>query len=350
MTPDQPRSLPADPRERLLDLAPSDDLATDVLAGLSRESKEIPCKYLYDARGSELFDRICELETYYPTRTELRIMDEALEEMAAMVGPGVAVVEYGSGSGLKTRRLLSALESPVAYIPIDISRSHLLDSVAELAARVPGIEVLPVCADYTMDFALPEPARTPARTVVYFPGSTIGNFEPPEAARFLARMRRIAGDDGGVLMGVDLAKDPAVLRRAYDDPEGVTAAFNRNLLIRINRELEADLDPEAFEHQAVVDPDGRRVRMLLVSRRDQEATVAGRRFRFAAGEAIHTESSYKYTAEGFAGVAATAGLRVRRIWTDPEEAFSVQYLEPDPARAGPPLSDPEAGGGASDPG
>ena len=222
----------------------------DVLAGLGRDRKELPCKYLYDATGSELFDAICELPEYYPTRTELAIMRANAADMADRLGAGCLVVEYGSGSSVKTRILLRHLARPTAYVPVDISRDHLLKSAADLGQRFPDVEVKPVAADFTKPFDLPPVARDVNRRVVYFPGSTIGNFTPPEALGLLRTIADQCGPGGGLLIGVDMKKDPAVLKAAYDDAAGVTAGFNLNLLVRINRELAADFDLKGFRHRA----------------------------------------------------------------------------------------------------
>jgi dimethylhistidine N-methyltransferase len=325
-----PRPAPAGGAARLAlrDRGPDRaQLRDEAWAGLSAPRKTLPCKWFYDARGSALFERICELPEYYPTRTELGILERHAGEMAERIGPRSLLVEYGSGSSRKTRLLLDRLEAPAGYVPIDISRAALAASARALAAAYPALEVLPVCADYGAPLELPAPRTAPARRAVFFPGSTIGNFTPPEAGRFLARMARVAGDGGGVLIGADLRKDPAVLEAAYDDAAGVTAAFNRNLLARLNREAGADFPLERFQHRSVWNEAAGRVEMHLVSLDAREVTVAGRRFRFAEGETIHTENSYKYTLAGFAEIAAGAGLRVRRVWTDPRGWFSVQWLE-----------------------
>lgn len=302
------------------------DHRDEVIAGLRRTPKEIHCKFFYDRRGSELFDRICELEEYYPTRTELAIMRAHAVEMAALVGPRAMIVEYGSGSGLKTPILLEALEEPVAYVPLDISRQHLEESAARLARRFPGIEVLPLPADYTAPIDLPATRRPPRRRVVYFPGSTIGNFGPAEADLFLRRLVRIAGTGGGALIGADLVKDKAVLEAAYDDREGVTAEFNLNLLRRFNRELGADFDLAGFRHLAFYNEEEGRIEMHLENLRPQTVRLGGAEIAFAAGERIHTENSYKYTLGGFRSLAAASGLAVERVWTDDARLFSVQYL------------------------
>jgi dimethylhistidine N-methyltransferase len=296
-----------------------------VLDGLRRPAKELPCKYFYDELGSRLFDRICELDEYYLTRTELAILDHA-PEMADLLGPGCLLVEFGSGSGLKTRRLLDHLPEPAAYVPVDLAREHLLQSAAELRARYPGLEVLPLCADFSDDFVLPTPRRPAARRAVYFPGSTIGNFGPVAARRLLRRIARLCGPGGGLLLGTDLQKDPAVLEAAYDDREGVTRDFNLNLLRRINRELGADFDLDAFRHVALYNRRRGRIEMHLVSRRDQVVHLAGTVISFAEGESVRTECSYKYDLDQFRAQAAAAGLDVARVWTDERRRFAVQYL------------------------
>lgn len=299
----------------------------DVLAGLRSTPKELPCKWFYDAEGSRLFEAICALPEYYLTRTELGILRDRLPEIARLLGPRCLVIEYGSGSGIKTRLLLEHLADPVAWVPIDISRSALLASAAGVGAAHPGVQVLPVCADYTGDPRLPLPARPAARRVVFFPGSTIGNFAPREARAFLAGAARTVGTGGAVLLGVDLVKDAAILEPAYDDAQGVTARFNLNLLARARRELGADFDLSAFRHRARYDAEQGRVEMHLVSERAQVVRVAGARFRFAAGEAMRTECSYKWREDELAGHAASAGLAVRAVFTDPRRWFAVALLE-----------------------
>ena len=314
-----------------------DAFRDDVLTGLAGEQKSIPCKYFYDERGSALFEQITETEEYYPTRTELAIMEADADEMAAAIGPRAVLIEYGSGSSRKTRVLLDRLTPPdvpperalAAYVPIDISREHLHATAEALDAAYPGLPVLPVAADYTADFELPDLPPHEKR-VVYFPGSTIGNFDRAQAADFLRHAAEVAtGDDdaGGLLIGVDLVKDRATLEAAYDDAEGVTAAFNLNLLHRINRELDGTFDPDAFEHRAVWNDDERRIETYVVSTRDQTATVDGVTFDFAEGEAVHTENSHKYTVEGFADDAADAGFVLRQHWSDRGRLFSVLYFE-----------------------
>ncbi|MBI3964359.1 MAG: L-histidine N(alpha)-methyltransferase [Chloroflexi bacterium] len=312
---------------RLLDLEPRlDTFREEVLDGLWRSPKRLPCKFFYDDRGSQLFDAICELDEYYPTRTELDILHRHVGAMAAAIGPRCRVVEYGSGSGVKTRILLDALEEPVAYVPIDISREHLLRSARRLAAAYPDLEVLPVCADYTQSFDLPDSTRLARRTVVYFPGSTIGNFDLDEAREFLRHIGAICGPGGGLLIGVDLKKDPTILHAAYNDAQGVTAAFNLNLLARINRELGADLRLDHFAHYAFYSPEPGRIEMHLVSLSDQTAEVGGEAIAFEHGESILTEYSYKYSLGGFRRLAADASFDVQDVWVDDHHRFSVQYL------------------------
>lgn len=316
-----PQSIP------LLDLEPAaDDLLGDVLAGLSASPRRLPSKYFYDARGSALFEAICEQPEYYLTRTELALLRESGAEIAAAVGPRARVVEYGSGAGLKTRLLLQALPDPVAYVPVEISRSALLESVGRLAREFPAVEMLPVCADFTQRVSLPRPGRDPERTLLFFPGSTLGNFENPVARRLLRQMRELVGPRGQVLLGVDLKKDPALIEAAYNDAAGVTADFTLNLLVRLNRELGADFRPDAFEHRAVYDAAAGRIQTDIVSRRQQQVSVAGQRFDFAQGEAMRVEYSCKYNHADIEAMAAEAGLGVDARWQDPEGWFSIQLL------------------------
>ena len=319
-----PQTLP------LVDEAPeTESFREAVLTGLGKPQKKIPSKFLYDERGSKLFDRICEQEEYYPTRTEMSIMREAAAEMAGAIGPRARLVEYGSGSSRKIRLLLDHLEDPVVYVPIDISRDHLVASAEALAADYPTLPVQPLCADYTGPLTLPEPPAPVARTVGYYPGSTIGNFRPTDARDFLARVAETVGPDGGLLIGVDLKKDVDVLEAAYNDAAGVTAAFNKNLLRRMNRELDATFDPDRFEHMSVWNAEKGCIESFLRSRERQSVTVAGRSFSFGRGETIHTEYSYKYSLEGFGDLARSAGFSVETVWTDERSYFSVQYCAVD---------------------
>jgi L-histidine Nalpha-methyltransferase len=313
------QAQPAERDERAAFLA-------DVLDGLAAPQKHIPCKWLYDARGSHLFEQICVLEEYYPTRVELGILERNIRGMAALLGPGCALIEYGAGSGLKTRLVLEHLEEPAAYVPIDISASALADTAARLSRDFPQLRVLPVCADFTAPLDLPLAGVHARRRAVFFPGSTIGNLHKPEVVAFLRGVARQCGPGAGLLLGVDLRKERSVLERAYDDSRGVTAAFNLNLLVRANRELGADFDLGAFCHEARWESRYGRVEMHLVSRSDQTVTVGGERFHLEPGETIWTESSYKYELRELAALAALAGWRCERAWTDERAWFSVQYL------------------------
>ena len=299
----------------------------DVFEGLSREQKELPCKYFYDNRGSELFNTICGLDEYYPTRTETALLQAHGGEMADLIGPGVCLIEFGCGSLLKTRLLLDALRSPAAFVPIDISADHLLQSSAALAADYPDLEVLPVVADFTRPVKLPDKARKASENRIgFFPGSTIGNFDHAGAADFLATVANMVGGGGALLIGVDLKKDEDILVRAYDDAQGVTAAFNRNVLERINRELGGCFDIETFRHRALYNGAEGRIEMHLVSEKDQTVTVHDRDFTFTKGETIHTENSCKYHVEEFSSLAAGAGFRSARTWVDGDGLFSLHYL------------------------
>ncbi|MFW6151130.1 MAG: L-histidine N(alpha)-methyltransferase [Chloroflexota bacterium] len=298
----------------------------DVLNGLRKPQKELPSKYFYDARGSHLFECITRLPQYYIPRAEEAIMRHHAAEMASLLGPNILLVEPGCGECLKTRLLLDHLRDPAAYVPIDISREQLLRVSADLASSYPRLEVLPVCADYTDDYELPRPSRTARRVVVFFPGSTIGNFEPPQATQFLKSMARLCGPGGALLLGIDLKKDPALLHSAYNDPDGITAAFNLNLLQRINGELGADFQLDDFRHYAFYNPSAGRVEMHLVSLRHQTVHLNGEHMSFARGESIWTESSYKYDGRDLERLAGAAGFRLERIWTDGEHQFSVQCL------------------------
>lgn len=310
----------------VLDLHPPvDDLHAMVLAGLHASPKRLPCKLLYDKRGSELFEQICELPEYYPTRTELSILRDHVDEMSEEIGRDVMLIEFGSGAGVKCRLLLDALERPAGYVPIEISREILMRSAEELRERYPDLLIHPVCADYTRPLELPN-GGTRHRRVAYFPGSTIGNFERDAARQFLAQSRTLVGKGGGMLLGVDLLKNVDVLRAAYNDEHGVTAAFNLNLLHRVNRELGADFRAEHFSHQARWNGRLGRIEMHLVTDRRGKVRIHGTTISFEAGESIHTENSYKRTPEQLEQIAREAGWRTARNWTDPRNWFSVQYL------------------------
>jgi len=310
------------------DVSDNSDFLADALDGLSATPRTLPCKYLYDARGSELFEAICDTRDYYVTRADLALHDAHLAEIAGLIGPDAHVIEFGSGAGVKTRHLLAALESPRAYTPIEISEAALRASAAQLQQAFTNLDIEPLCADYTQPIddsalELDPPAR---RRVMYFPGSTISNFEHGEALEFLARMARIIGKSGGVLIGVDLLKSEERLIKAYDDDQGVTAAFNLNLLHRMIRDLDAAIDVEAFRHEARFNSQLGRVEMHLVAKTDTEIGLAGQRFSFDAGESIHTENSHKYSIDGFTDLARSAGLRSEQVWTDPDGLFSMHWL------------------------
>ncbi|HEX7892369.1 MAG TPA: L-histidine N(alpha)-methyltransferase [Ramlibacter sp.] len=300
------------------------DFGRDLVAALSAQPRSISPKYFYDAEGSRLFDRICELPEYYPTRTEIGILERSVAEMAALAGPQAEIVEFGAGSLRKVRLLLQAFEAPARYLPIDISGEHLRDAAAILRREFTGLDVQPLVADYTQAMELPA-AAGPGRRIGFFPGSTIGNFTPEEALHFLqgaARMLR----GGALVLGADLVKDPHVLHAAYNDAQGVTAAFNLNLLVRANRELGANFQPARFAHYAFYNAPLQRIEMHLVSRERQDVTLAGERFTFEEGEALHTENSYKFTIEGLRALAVRAGFRPGPVWTDPARLFSVHWL------------------------
>ncbi len=298
----------------------------EVLQGLQQAQKTLPSKLFYDERGSQLFEAICQLEEYYLTRTETAIMQAHISEIASLLGRGCVLIEYGSGNSQKTRLLLEALSDPVAYIPVDISETSLRRSAATLAAAYPGLAILPVWADYTHPFTLPPIPRPRARRVAYFPGSTIGNFYPDQAVAFLQRIAQITGPNGALLIGVDLKKDAGALHRAYNDRAGVTAAFNLNILVRLNHEFGADFQPDQFIHYAFYNELEGRIEMHLISRKTQTVHMGEHTIPFKAGETILTEVSYKYTLEEFQHLAAQAGFSLGRVWTDAGHQFSIQYL------------------------
>lgn len=306
--------------------APSatDRFREDVLAGLARSHKRLPAKYFYDTAGSRLFDRICELPEYYPTRTELGILRRHAPAMAERCGAGCLLVELGAGSLTKVRLLLDCLEGPAGYVPVDVSGEHLRAAARTLADEYPRLAVEPLVADFTRPFTLP--AGRAGRRVAFFPGSTIGNFEPEEADALLRRVARLVGPGGGLLLGIDLRKPVEVLEPAYNDAAGVTAAFNRNLLVRINRELGADFDPAAFRHHAFYNAERSRVEMHLVSERRQRVRVGPATFDFRPGESIHTENSHKYDVRELAARAAGCGLHLSDTWTDERGYFAVLGL------------------------
>ncbi|TVQ97854.1 MAG: L-histidine N(alpha)-methyltransferase [Deltaproteobacteria bacterium] len=308
----------------------ADNTLQEILRGLGQSPRILPAKLFYDEDGSALFDAITRLDAYYPTRCEIRIMEQHGEAVARLVGPDALLVEFGSGSSLKTRYLLDSLRAidhtPCAYVPVDISAEHLERSAEALRRLHPDVPVLPLAADYTQPLHLPEPPRPPRRTVAYYPGSTIGNFHPPEAADFLARIRSLVGPDGALLIGVDLHKDTDVIEHAYNDPDGTTAAFNLNMLHRLNREFATDFDLDQWRHLAFFDDEHQRIEMHLESLIDQRVSLGQHAFDFRAGETIRTECSYKYTLERFQKLALQAGFHVQDVFTDASGWFSVQYL------------------------
>ncbi len=298
----------------------------EVLIGLRKPQKELPSKYFYDRQGSQLFERICELNEYYITRIEASIMRAHVKEIIELIGPRALVIEHGCGNCEKVRFLIDRLRDPVAFIPIDIAKDQLQQVATELNLVYPQLQILPVCADYTSSFELPIPEQENKRTVVYFPGSTISNFDPIPAEYFLEHVANLCGSNGALLIGVDLKKDPAMFHNAYNDSEGLTAAFNLHLLERINRELGCDFHLDAFEHYAFYNPRESRVEMHLISRKNQVVHIDGETISFTKGESIWTESSYKYNLDEFERMAAVAGFRVEHVWMDERQWFSVQYL------------------------
>jgi dimethylhistidine N-methyltransferase len=304
----------------------SEEFSRDLVSGLRRKPKEIPCKYFYDARGSELFDRICRLPEYYQTRTETALLREHAGEIARLMGPRVELIEFGAGSLAKVRILLDALDAPQSYVPIDISGDYLLDVVVGLEEDYPDMTLRPVIADFTQELTLPAKEMAVSRRVGFFPGSTIGNFTRQAAVAFLRNAAKVL-KGGGLLIGTDLVKDPAILHAAYNDQTGVTAAFNKNLLLRANRELGANFDLNHFAHHACYNPTARKIEMYLVSLARQTVRVAGETVRFAEGEAVHTEDSQKYTIEGFTELAVEAGFTPRKSWTDAHRLFAIHWLE-----------------------
>jgi len=311
-------------RENIAITCRDDEL--EIIAGLQQPQKTISPKFFYDETGSQLFDKICRQPEYYPTRTELGIMRRNIDEIVHLIGPRASIIEFGSGSSIKTRLLLEKLIAPAAYVPVDISREHLAQVTNSLAVDFPHIEVLPVCADFTHPFALPTPKTPPIKNVVFFPGSTIGNFSTEDAVDLMRVMRVEAKDDGALLIGFDLEKPHEIVEPAYNDAAGVTAQFNLNLLTRLNREYDADFKLRAFQHQAIYDKDERRIEMRLISLRKQAVHIANTRIELDAGEYIVTEHSHKYSPQRFKNMTMQAGFKLRQSWSDAENLFSVQYL------------------------
>ncbi|MEM6511752.1 MAG: L-histidine N(alpha)-methyltransferase [Pseudomonadota bacterium] len=304
----------------------SDDELEELVEGLTRDEKTISPKYFYDEVGSQLFDEITRLPEYYPTQTELGIMRDNIAEIAERVGRQASLIEFGSGSSMKTHVLLRGLDELAAYVPVDISEEHLVASAQALSDDYPELDIIPLVADFTKPFDLPSPRVMPLRNIVYFPGSTIGNFTHDDALSLLQVMYTEAGEGGALLIGVDLQKDPDVLERAYNDAAGVTAAFNRNMLRHLNREFDTDFDVESFAHDARYNTDAGRIELRLVAANEQHVHVGDTEITIEKGESILTEYSHKYTLAGFANMAARAGFRVDKVWTDADALFSVQYL------------------------
>jgi dimethylhistidine N-methyltransferase len=305
---------------------PAASMAAEVHAGLSRRQKCLPPKLFYDRKGSELFDVITRLPEYYPTRTEIGLLRQHGAEMAELLGSQSVLLELGSGSSIKIRLLLEAVR-PRLYVPMDISREHLIDAAQRLARDYPWLTVHAACIDYSQPWDMPD--FGPGRYNAFFPGSSIGNFEPAAALQLLRQVRRLVGQDGGLLIGVDLKKEAHLLEDAYNDTRGVTADFNLNILAHINRRLAADFEPDNFAHKAIYNADLGRIEMYLECRRDHRVRIDGSLYRFAAGETIHTENSYKYAVAEFHDLAARAGFAPVRVWTDPARLFSVHYLTAD---------------------
>ena len=297
----------------------------EIMAGLRQAQKMISPKYFYDERGSHLFDAITHLPEYYPTETEFGILHDNIGELADLVGKQASLIEYGSGSSRKTRVLLEHLHELAVYVPVDISEDHLITSATALRSEFPGLEILPVVADFTKSFGLPNPRVMPLRNIVYFPGSTIGNFTRDAAQDLLGVMHEEAGEDGAMLIGVDLQKDPDIIERAYNDSAGITAEFNLNMLTHLNREFDFDFDVDAYSHSARYDRAEGRMVIELISDRDQIVTNGNETIAIGDGEAILTEYSHKYTLEGFAAMANAAGFEVQKVWTDADQLFSVPY-------------------------
>jgi L-histidine N-alpha-methyltransferase len=308
------------PRTGLLD--------DDVIAGLSLPKKRLPCRLLYDRTGAELFESITRVDDYYVTRTELELLVEHMPQIAQAVGPQARVIEPGTGDGHKTRRLLRGLERPSTYVGIDVAHEQLAQFASSLRADIPGLDVQALAADYTQPFVLPSPQHAWKRTLVFFPGSTIGNFEPPDARSFLGMLGRVAGDDRMLLLGADATRDASTLLRAYDDPAGVTAEFNKNVLRRLNRERGATFDLDCFEHRAVWNPDASRVEMHLVSACRQIVRVGDHTVAFAAGESIVTEHCYKHSPMAMQAILSAAGWRPRQIFTASHHPYRLWLCEP----------------------
>lgn len=304
------------------------EFKNDVLAGLAQTPKQLPCKYFYDATGSRLFEAICELDAYYVTRTEIELLPEVVAEVAPYIDQNACIIEPGSGAGTKIRLMLDALDNPACYAPVEISETALERATAELQADFPTLAIHPVTGDFDATFAQPQrfddlPGH---KKVVFFPGSTIGNFKPKQAQDFLKKLARCVGQGGGLLMGYDLIKDRDVLINAYDDPEGITAKFNKNILARINRELDGDITLDDFSHRAVYNEMQDRIEMHLVSQKHQAIVIDEQRFELQKHEFIHTENSHKYTLDSMTALAASAGFDAVQHWRDDNHWFAISYF------------------------
>ena len=305
---------------------PAEGFREALIAGLSRTPKKLPSKFIYDERGSQLFDAILDRPEYYIPRVEMEQLRDHADDIAAIAGPGCALIDYGSGSMAKARIFLSRLKNAAVYVPVDISAEHLLANAKGVAADFPAVPVYPVCADFFYAFPLPEPARTAQGRLGFFPGSTIGNMTGDERVQFLGRTaEQLQG--GGLLIGVDLKKDPAILRAAYNDSAGASAAFNTNILTRANRELGADFNLPQFRHRAEYNAAAGRMEIGIESLADQTVGFAGREFRFAAGEIVDTQWAYKFTVEEFQALGRQAGFEPSQVWIDDRRLFSIHYLQ-----------------------
>lgn len=305
--------------------SPHSSFLEEVTKGLSLVQKEIPCKYFYDENGSYLFERICCLKEYYLTRVEIEILKNSAAEIAELIGKNATIVEYGSGASVKTKILLNALKNPARYVPIDISKAQLAEAGSKIAEEFDQMDVCCICADYLGHYYVPKDKKNTKR-VVFFPGSTIGNFKKSTAIGFLERITNVCGKGGALIIGVDLIKDVRILEKAYNDEEGITALFNKNLLTRINSELGFDFDLNAFNHKAIYNEDDGCIEMHLVSKTCQRVRGDGQEFCFEKGESILTERSHKYTLEGFENLALKSGFKTEKVWLDKNKWFSLQYL------------------------
>ncbi len=297
----------------------------EVIMGLSQIPKTLPCKYFYDEYGSHLFEKICQLKEYYITRTELLLLEQIKKELAGLIGKNATIIEPGAGAGIKIRTLLKTLESPKTYVPLDISKDFLFYSAQVIQREFPQIDIDPIQGDFTQPVKWLDQQKNNNR-VVFFPGSTIGNFEPEEAVCFLSNMHRLIGNEGALIIGVDLIKKTSILESAYNDSQGITAAFNKNLLTRINQQLNADFDLNQFSHKAIFNPQYQRIEMHLISQQTQMVKINGLPFSFTAGESIHTENSHKYSIESFLNMASKAQLKCVKSWQDDQQMISVHYL------------------------